>query len=133
MTGETSLPTLLRQMNPVLNAGDYVFCSVGDIAQLQGLQPLGSFSEREGITVILAREQAERLGLPFDYVAAWLTLEVHSALAAVGLSAAVASALAEVGISCNLIAGYYHDHLFVTADDGARAQRVLRQLAAQGE
>jgi uncharacterized protein len=129
MSGETSLPTLLRQMNPVLNPGDYVFCCLGDIAQLQGLQPLGSFREREGLTAILAREQAERLGLDFDYVATWLTLEVHSALAAVGLTAAVATALAEAGISCNVIAGYYHDHLFVAAEDGARAQAVLRQLA----
>lgn len=133
MTGETSLPTLLRQMNPVLNSGDYVFCSIADIAQLQGLQPLGSFFEREGITAILAREQAERLGLGFDYVAAWLTLEVHSALAAVGLTAAVATALADAGISCNVIAGYYHDHLFVGAADGARALTVLRRLAGREE
>ncbi|MDA7085310.1 ACT domain-containing protein [Pseudomonas sp. SA3-5] len=133
MTGETALPTLLRSMQPVLNAGDYVFCCLQDRTQLQGLQPLGSFHEREGLTVILPRQQAEQLGLSFDYVAAWLTLEVHSALSAVGLTAAVASALAEAGISCNVIAGYYHDHLFVAAADGPRAQARLRQLAEQGE
>ncbi|WP_372874119.1 ACT domain-containing protein [Pseudomonas sp.] len=133
MTGETSLPTLLRSMQPVLNSGDYVFCCLKDHSQLLGLQPLGSFHEREGLTVILPRQQAEQLGLNFDYVAAWLTLEVHSALSAVGLTATVASALAEAGISCNVIAGYYHDHLFVAAVDGPRAQALLRQLTEQGE
>ncbi|MEX6502295.1 ACT domain-containing protein [Pseudomonas zhanjiangensis] len=132
MAGETALPTLLRQLQPLLNPGEYVFCSIGDPSRLQGVQPLGSFREREGLTVIVARDEAERLGLDFDYVAAWLTLQVHSALSAVGLTAAVAGALAEAGISCNLIAGYYHDHLFVATADGPRAQAVLRRLAEQG-
>jgi uncharacterized protein len=116
-------------MTPVLNEGAYVFCSLSDAAQLQGMQPLGSFQEREGLSVILPRQQAEQLQLEIDYVAAWLTLEVHSALAAVGLTAAVAGALANAGISCNVIAGYYHDHLFVAHTDGSRALAILQQLA----
>ncbi|MDX1298353.1 MAG: ACT domain-containing protein [Pseudomonas sp.] len=129
MAGETSLTTLLRSMTPVLNDGAYVFCSLTDVSQLQGVQPLGSFQEREGLSVILQQQQAEQLQLEIDYVAAWLTLEVHSALAAVGLTAAVAGALANAGISCNVIAGYYHDHLFVAHADGPRALGVLQQLA----
>ncbi len=133
MAGETSLTTLLRSMSPQLNEGTYVFCSLSDAAQLQGTQPLGSFQETEGLTVILARQQAEQLHLPYSYAAAWLTLHVHSALEAVGLTAAVASALAQAGISCNVIAGYYHDHLFVAHADGPRALAVLQQLSAQVE
>jgi hypothetical protein len=133
MAGETSLPTLLRSMSPTLNGGDYVFCCLKDRAQLQDVQPLGSFHEREGLTVILPRQQAEQLGLDFDYVAAWITLEVHSALAAVGLTAAVATALAAHGISCNVIAGYHHDHLFVAQADDQRAMAVLQQLTQQKE
>lgn len=129
MAGETSLTTLLRSMTPVLNEGAYVFCSLTDATQLQGVQPLGSFQEREGLTVIVQRQQAEQLQLEIDYVAAWLTLNVHSALAAVGLTAAVAGALADAGISCNVIAGYYHDHLFVAHADGTRALGMLQQLA----
>ncbi|WP_238474251.1 ACT domain-containing protein [Pseudomonas cavernicola] len=124
---------MLRSMSPQLNAGDYVFCSVNDENLLAGVQVLGSFREREGLTVILQRQQAERLGLPFDYIAAWITLTVHSALSAVGLTAAFATALAMAGISCNVIAGYYHDHLFVAQADGERAIDVLRQLAADAE
>ncbi|MGE8359853.1 ACT domain-containing protein [Pseudomonas sp.] len=133
MAGETSLSTLLRSMNPVLNDGAYVFCHIADRQVLQDLEPLGSFHEREGLTVILPHADAERLGLTVDYVAAWLTLEVHSALSAVGLTAAVAGALAAVGISCNVVAAYYHDHLFVAQADGARALDALRQLAQTAE
>jgi hypothetical protein len=133
MAGETSLSTLLRRMSPQLNDGVYVFCSLADATQLNGVQPLGSFQEPEGLTVILQRQQAEQLRLHFSYVAAWLTLHVHSALEAVGLTAAVASALAHAGISCNVVAGFYHDHLFVAHADGARALAVLQQLSGSAE
>lgn len=133
MAGETSLTTLLRSMNPQLNDGAYVFCSLTDAAQMDGVQPLGSFQEAEGLTVILSRLQAEQLRLPYSYVAAWLTLHVHSALEAVGLTAAVAGALAQAGISCNVIAGFYHDHLFVAHADGPRALAVLQQLTDSAE
>ncbi|MDX1366347.1 ACT domain-containing protein [Pseudomonas sp.] len=133
MAGETSLTTLLRSMNPQLNDGAYVFCSLTDAAQMDGVQPLGSFQEAEGLTVILSRLQAEQLHLPYSYVAAWLTLHVHSALEAVGLTAAVAGALAQAGISCNVIAGFYHDHLFVAHADGPRALAVLQQLTDSAE
>lgn len=130
MAGETSLATLLRSMNPELNDGDYVFCNVTDASMLKSTDVLGSFREREGLTVIIERQQAEALGLSFNYVAAWITLNVHSALEAVGLTAAFASALGQAGISCNVIAGFYHDHLFVGKDDAHKALSVLRQLAA---
>lgn len=133
MAGETALATLLRSMSPHLNDGDYVFCTLPDNHIPQGCEVIGSFREQEGLTLIVERQQAERAGLNFDYVAAWITLNVHSALEAVGLTAAFASALGKAGISCNVIAGYYHDHLFVGRADAERAMDVLRQLAADAE
>lgn len=133
MAGETSLTTLLRSMSPQLNAGEYVFCTLRDAQLPSGLEIVGSFREQEGLTVILERSQAEHAGFSFDYVAAWITLNVHSALEAVGLTAAFASALGKAGISCNVIAGYYHDHLFVGQADAERAMHVLRDLAANAE
>jgi len=133
MAGETALATLLRSMSPQLNDGDYVFCSVPDHRIPPGCEVIGSFREQEGLTLILERQQAEQAGLAFDYVAAWITLNVHSALEAVGLTAAFASALGKAGISCNVIAGYYHDHLFVGRADAEHAMQVLRQLAADAE
>ena len=133
MAGETALTTLLRSMSPQLNDGDYVFCTLPDNHIPQGCEVIGSFREQEGLTLIVERQQAEQAGLNVDYVAAWITLNVHSALAAVGLTAAFASALGKAGISCNVIAGYYHDHLFVGRADAERAMDVLRQLAADAE
>lgn len=132
MTGETNLSRLLASLSPRLNPGSFVFCSVSQPTVVQVATALGSFREAEGTTLILAREEAERLGLVYDYLAAWITLEVHSSLAAVGLTAAFAKALAGEGISCNVIAGFHHDHLFVAEADAERALARLQRLAAEG-
>ena len=133
MSGETSLAKLISTMRPQLNEGDYVFCTLKDPDTAKGLDVLGSFREAEGFTVIIERGTAERLGLAFDYVAAWITLNVHSALEAVGLTAAFAAALASAGISCNVIAAYYHDHIFVSRADADRAMQVLQNLSRNGD
>ena len=132
MTGETNLSRLLASLSPRLNPGRFVFCSVPQPTVVQVAAALGSFREAEGTTLILAREEAERLGLAYDYLAAWITLEVHSSLAAVGLTAAFAKALAGEGISCNVIAGFHHDHLFVAEADAECALARLQRLAAEG-
>jgi uncharacterized protein len=129
MSGEKSLTKLLSGMSPRLNEGDYVFCSISDISVLKGESAVGSFHEEEGLTVILERATADALGLHYEYVAAWITLTVHSALDAVGLTAAVATALSTAGISCNVIAAYYHDHIFVGKADAEKAIAVLRRVA----
>jgi uncharacterized protein len=129
MSGEKSITNLLSGMSPVLNEGEYVFCSVADVSVLAGDNVLGSFREKEGLTVILERARADSLCLRYEFVAAWITLTVHSALDAVGLTAAFASALSDAGISCNVIAGYYHDHIFVNKADANEAVTVLEMLA----
>ncbi|MCL6701580.1 ACT domain-containing protein [Pseudomonas sp. T1.Ur] len=132
MPGEKSIAKLLRGMSPTLNDGDYVFCCVVDMDLVKGEEILGSFREKEGLTVIIERTRAQALGLEFEYVAAWITLTVHSALDAVGLTAAFATALGNAGISCNVIAAYYHDHIFVGREDAQRAIEVLEALARSG-
>lgn len=129
MAGESTLTTLLGSLAPQLNPGTYVFCSVAADQAIEPQHIIGSIREAEGLSLILAQEQADRLGLGYDYLAAWISLSVHSALSAVGLTAALAGALAAAGISCNVVAGYYHDHLFVAQADAERAMTVLRQLA----
>jgi hypothetical protein len=59
-----------------------------------------------------------------------IILGVQSGLDAVGLTARVASILASAGISCNVIAGYFHDHLFVPKDLADKALGLLRGLEA---
>ena len=84
--------------------------------------------EDEGTTTVLSVTDAERLGVRPEFVAAWLTVEVHSALDAVGLTAALATALATGNIACNVLAGYHHDHLLVPIGEADRAIAVLRSL-----
>lgn len=131
MTGETNLSALLATLSPRLNPGEFVFCWVAQPTVVQVAAALGSFRESEGTTLILARAEADRLGLAYDYLAAWITLDVQSSLAAVGLTAAFATALAEETISCNVIAGYHHDHLFVAQADAERALAALQRLAME--
>ncbi len=120
---------MLATMEPVLNEGRFVYCTFPGRAPA-GLRPVVTVAEPEGVTVVVEQAEADALGLTYGYVAAWITLRVHSALEAVGLTAAVAGRLAEHGISCNVVAGFHHDHLFVGAADAERALAALQELAA---
>lgn len=84
--------------------------------------------ENEGTTLVLPQAVADEYQLNYEYIAGWITLMVHSSLAAVGLTAAFAHALAQQNISCNVIAGYYHDHIFVSDDDVQQALVILNNL-----
>jgi len=128
MPGETNLNTLLKNMTPVLNQGDYVYCTVADINTIDAKDILCFFREEEAITIILKKEIADRLDLKYEYIAAWITLTIHSSLAATGLTAAFANALAAENISCNVVAAYYHDHIFVAKDDANKAMLALKKL-----
>ncbi|AXT85184.1 acetyltransferase [Aeromicrobium sp. A1-2] len=130
MNAITDLSQLLAEMTPELRAGRYVFVSVDAevAATIDG--PVMSFVEDEGVTLILQAERADALGLTYEFVAAWITLTVHSALDAVGLTAAVSRALTEVDISCNVVAAAFHDHLFVPEDDADRAVVALESLSS---
>lgn len=130
MSGETNLSRLLQSLQPQLNPGQYVFCCVAADRDCSDLQPLASMREDEGLSLVLPREQADAHSLAYDYVAAWITLRVHSSLAAVGLTASFSTALAHAGISCNVIAGVHHDHLFVPLERAEKVLSTLRALAA---
>ena len=129
MSGETDIHILLKNMTPILNEGEYVFCTINDLGKLNQDSIIGMFREAEGITVILNKRIADKLNLTYNYVAAWITLTIHSSLDAVGLTAAFSKALAEASISCNVVAAYYHDHIFVSQQDADEAMKVLKQLS----
>jgi uncharacterized protein len=128
MSGETDLPRLLRNMRPERNPGEFVFCVLDAFEQAAVLRPLCLFQEKEAITVILPRQQADDMSLPYSVVLAWITLTVHSSLEAVGLTAAVSRALAKENISCNVVAAYYHDHIFIPLAEAERAMNALLAL-----
>jgi len=130
MAGLTDLKTILTELEPELQLGQFVFAGLraGGQADLGALAPVGIFREPEGATFIVRREIAEKYGLVYDQPMRWIVLRVHSSLAAVGLTAAVSSKLAEAGIAANMIAGRLHDHVFVPAADGERALELLKAL-----
>jgi hypothetical protein len=113
-------------LRPALFPDPYVFTQVTEVPP--DATPFAVIGEDEGATLVLTQAQADRLGLAYSYVAARITLTINSDLAAVGLTAAVSRILAEAGISCNVIAGLAHDHLFVDADRGPEALRLLQDL-----
>lgn len=123
MSGEHDLRRLIEGMEPELRPGEYVFVA-GEAADA-----VATVREPEGMSSVVARADAEAAGLEYGFVAAWITLTVHSALDAVGLTAEVSARLADAGVSCNVVAGVRHDHLFVPAD---RAQDALTALATPG-
>ncbi|MES1217737.1 MAG: ACT domain-containing protein [Bacteroidota bacterium] len=116
-------------MTPRLNDGEFVFCSVDETYQINAADILGSFREKEGLTMILSKEIADRHQLEYSFIACWITLTVHSSLEAVGLTAAFSKALSEKGISCNVVAAFFHDHIFVPAKDADKAMETLRRLS----
>ena len=127
-TGETNLNILLRSMQPELNSGEYVFCTSPDANFPDDAGIICRFREKEGLTLVMERSTADRWQLPYSFVASWITLTVHSSLEAVGLTAAFSRALTEENISCNVVAGYYHDHIFVGINDTEKAMNVLQRF-----
>lgn len=129
MTGLSNLNELLKEMKPVHQAGDFVFCSIADLASVPLNSIILMFKEDEGYTIIAEKKLADDLGLHYSYVASWITLTVHSSLDAVGFTAAFSKALSENDISCNVIAAFYHDHIFVNKKDIDKAMSVLNALS----
>jgi hypothetical protein len=130
MTGEKDLEKLLSSMSPTLLDGEYVFCTFtkahyGDRSELA---PIASFIEPEGLTLVVPKSKADEQRLSYACVFKGITLSVHSSLEAVGLTAAVSRKLTEHGISANVIAGYYHDHIFVPKEHAEKAIEALNEL-----
>lgn len=78
--------------------------------------------------MILKRDLADDLGWIYEGAFCHITLEVHSSLEAVGLTAVVAAELTKYGISANVVAAYYHDHIFVPSNRAHEALKCLQSL-----
>ena len=130
MTGETNLEILLSSLSPELKDEEFVFCtfSDGDYGDHKHLQPVASFMETEGLTLVISKNNAQQENLSFDTVFKMITLNIHSSLDAVGLTAAISAKLTEYGISANVIAAYYHDHIFVPSEQADAAIDALNEF-----
>ena len=132
MSGITDINELLGSMQPALVDESFVFCTIkGQLADYVALDPIATFRESEGLTLVLSQTAADKAGLYYECVFRQITLTVHSSLEAVGLTAAVSTALADQDISANVIAAYYHDHVFVPNAQAEQALLALKALSHQ--
>lgn len=130
MSGETDLKTILQSLSPNLLDETYVFCTVSDAGygDYPEAAPIATFQETEGLTLVTTQERADALSLGYEGLFSCISLQVHSSLESVGLTAVVAGKLAMYEISANMIAGYYHDHLFVPKAKASEALELLSNL-----
>ena len=128
----SDLDELLRSMSPRLNKGVYVFAAVPKETDLVSLDPIATFLEDEGISIVVEESHLVGSGFNVLFRAAWITLTVNSDLNSVGLTAAVAKVLADKGISCNVVAAASHDHLFVPVELAKEAIFALEELQSRG-
>ena len=123
MAGETDLAALLRGMKPSLDPRRFNFSTHKEMTLAEGAMrnPVAMFKEPEGLTLICEgnAEPCYRM----------VTLTIHSSLEAVGLTAAVSTALANEQITANVVAAFYHDHIFVLEADADRAVLALEKLS----
>jgi uncharacterized protein len=131
--GETSLSTLLATLRPTLTPTTYVFTTLShpntpDPSLLHS--SIMTFLETEGLTLILPEQVAVQHKLEYIYRSRQIILDVHSGLDAVGFMAHISTKLAEEGFSVNPVSAYYHDHLFVKAEDAEAVMEVLRRIRA---
>jgi len=128
--GIVSLTDILESLSGLLYAENYVFVTIKS-SQLKTLrldEVFAVINEEEAATLIIETSKKENWTKEALPEFARITLNVHSALHAVGLTAAVSTALAKAAISCNVLAGYYHDHIFVQKDKAKEALNIINAL-----
>lgn len=135
MAGLDDLYQLLAGLNPRLEPPGYVFCHCENLPPIdcQRSKLFAMIREPEGWTLILPKAEADQMGLPGGSVFRCISLMVHSSLDAVGLTASVSALLTDAGISANMVAAYYHDHLFVPADRAEDALTMVQDLSARAQ
>ncbi len=133
MGGETDLDRLLSGLTAKLQPGRFVFATLAPDAVPRGIKPRMRFEESEGSTLILHEEDATKHGIKYEFPCRMITLEVHSALEAVGFIAHISTALAQAGMGVNPVAGFYHDHLFVPDGREEDALQCLERIRAEAQ
>ena len=127
-SGKTDLDELFKGMEPELQDDVFVFTTFVANQDVSMLTPIMMFQEREGTTLIITKAQAETHGIAFEFPCRMITLNIHSALDAVGFLARIATRLASLGMGVNPVAGFYHDHLFIPADRADDAMAALQAM-----
>ncbi len=130
MSGITNLNEIIAHMDPVLKDGEYIFCTCPSLTaeEIAALRPICLFEEEEGTSIIVHRNIADCNNISYNGIYSLITLRVNSSLESVGLTAAVSGVLADLDISANVVAAFYHDHIFVPADRAREALKAIQSL-----
>jgi len=126
---------MIANMTPVLQPGIFVFCSVlhNDDARAAASLAKCSFAEDEGMSLILSKDDADRLGLIYDGPMRQITLMVFSSITGVSLTAAVTQELTKERIPAKVVAATQHDHVFVPSKHAEDAMTALRKLQERAQ
>jgi hypothetical protein len=134
MTAVRETNAMIAGMAPVALSGRWHFCTVAaDDPRCDRLRLIAraTLDETEGWSLILDEAAAVAEGMTTDMPMTQISLEVHSALDGIGLTAAISKALTEAELPCNIVAGYHHDHIFVPSGRADEAVALLRARAKE--
>ena len=128
MSGITDLHKTLQTLIVVCDDIKYGFASISDESLIDRSKVLATFHENGRLAIIAPQTYLNNLDIECEGPYARLTIDIHTSLELVGLTAVTATKLAEHGISANVVAAFYHDHVFVQFDKRWRAKELLESL-----
>ena len=128
--GNRALAQTVAALAPRREPGTYVYALSSDGIP-PGVEPLATFRDRDGLTLVLDDTQAAAAGLEPVFTAAWITVNVETELEGVGFVALLSAAFADQGIPSNIMAAAHLDHFFVPVDRADDAVAVLEHLKAE--
>ena len=111
---------------PFLNPGTFVFVTSSDSA-IAKTSSILIFKELEGYTHIINSHQNKEKYNDLEKWA-WITLNYQSELNEIGITAKFSNALSMEKIPCNVVAGFYHDHIFVPYNDRHKAIELIEKI-----
>ncbi len=128
MAGLDNLEETLRSMVVSCDEVKYGFATVKSTKSivLEDLQ--ATFKEQEGLAIIAPKDVLEAKGIKYEGPFAKITIDVHTSLEMVGLTAALATELTKNDVSANVVAAYFHDHIFVQYDLRQKAMDAINYL-----
>ena len=128
MSGITDLQETLNSIKVSCDDIQYGFSSIEDENLIERDKVLATFHENDRLAIIAPVEYLIFKGVEHEGPYAKLTIDVHTSLELVGLTAVMATALAKEGISANVVAAFYHDHVFVQYQFKDKARQILENL-----
>ncbi len=115
------------KLSPKKGLEDYVFITSQKPIP-EDISPLMTFKEKEGCTYIIEKKDAIAYNYTIQQTWSLISLDYQSDLEMTGLTAAISTALGDAKIPCNVVAAYYHDHIFVPKHLAASAITILSAI-----